>query len=75
MKSESHYTGWHVDGTAMLETIDQVKKEAVEDSELSREDTEAEHIDLHDDMVVIKKELEEEKIRWMEQNYTSMIFV
>ena len=47
----------------MLETIDQVKKEAVEDSELSREDMEAEHIDLHDDMVVIKKELEEEKIR------------
>ena len=47
----------------MLETIDQVKKEAVEDSELSREDTEAEHIDLHDDIVVIKKELEEEKIR------------
>ena len=47
----------------MLETIDQVKKEAVEDSELSREDAEAEHIDLHDDMVVLKTELEEEKIR------------
>ena len=59
----------------MLETIDQVKKEAVEDSELSREDAEAEHIDLHDDMVVIKKELEEEKIRGLEQNYTQMRFV